>query len=131
VVPLRVVRYLCPRCEASFQVLPAFVARHLWHTWPTVEAHTLAGAQSPPPPVPARTQRRWRTRLACAAALLVALLCTGGSAALEGLAVQVGLQATRGQLVAAYQGQVQPPPGRTLGSLAALLHRLSPRVRLL
>jgi hypothetical protein len=125
-----VVRYLCPRCAASFQVLPAFVARHLWHNWPTVQAHTLGGAPSRPP-VPARTQRRWRARLACAATALVALLCTTNSPTLEQLAVQVGLRSTRGQLVAAYQERVQPPPAQTLGSLAALLHRLSPRVRLI
>jgi hypothetical protein len=63
-----IVRHLCVACEAIWQVLPAFIARHLWRTWPMV-AQTLT-PDAPPapaagrrgPPVPARTARRWRAR---------------------------------------------------------------------
>jgi hypothetical protein len=56
------VRHACVACEAIWQVLPAFIARHLWRTWRVV-AHTLTpddGRPSPEPPqhwpkVPSRT----------------------------------------------------------------------------
>lgn len=132
--PLRVVRYLCPRCKASFQVLPQFVAPHLWHNWPVVEAQTLPPPNAPsasPVPVPARTQRRWRARLLLPALLLLQVLATSGSPELERLAQQVGLCATRAELVRAYQQTTRPPPSQCLSSLAALLHRLCPCVRLM
>ena len=132
--PLTVVRYLCPRCKASFQVLPRFVARHLWHNWPVVEAHTLPQLDpesAPPAVVPARTQRRWRARLLMSALLVVQVLVTSGSQVLERLAQQVGLHATRAELVRDYQRFRRIPPSQSLSSLAALLHRLCPTVRLI
>ncbi len=132
--PLTVVRYVCPRCKATFQVLPQFVAPHLWHSWPVVEAHALPPAEpegAPPVSVPARTQRRWRARLLLPALLLVQVLATSGAFALEQLAAQVGLFATRAELVRAYQQTTRPPQSRCLSSLAALLHRLCPSVRLM
>ena len=132
--PLTVVRYLCPHCKASFQVLPQFVARHLRHNWSTVEAHTLPSSDpesAPSIPVPARTQRRWRAQLLTAALLLVQVLATSGSQALAWLAQQVGFFATRAELVHAYQQVRRPLPSQCLSSLAALLHRLCPTVRLI
>src|SRR3990172_8440174 len=38
-----VVRHLCVACEAVWQTLPAFIARHLWRSWAVVE-RTIAGA---------------------------------------------------------------------------------------
>jgi hypothetical protein len=130
--PVSVVRYLCPCCQATYQVLPQFVARHLWSSWPTVQAHTIA--EPPPPgvkPVPERTRRRWLARLLCAALLLVQVLAQSGSQALEGLAKRVGLWGTRAELVTAYQQTSKPPPSQVLSGLAALLHRLCPCVRLM
>ena len=130
--PLPVVRYLCPCCKATYQVLPQFVARHLWSSWPTVEEQTLAERLPPSAkPVPERTRRRWLARLLCTALLLVQVLAQSGSQALEGLAQQVGLWATRAELVTAYQQSCKPPPSRVLSGLAALLHRLCPCVRLM
>lgn len=130
--PLPVVRYQCVRCSATYLVLPQFVARHLWYSWPTVQAHTVQAPPSPrAPPVPARTQRRWLARLLCAALLLVQVLATSGSQALESLAQQVGLWATRAELCQAYQETRKPPPSRCLSELAALVHRLCPCVRLM
>src|SRR6266849_5739253 len=64
-----IVRHACVACRAIWQVLPAFIARHLWRTWRVV-AHTLtpdagrpAAAEAPRwPKVPGRTARRWRAR---------------------------------------------------------------------
>jgi hypothetical protein len=116
------------------EVLPQFLAPHLWHNWPVVEAQTLPppnAPSAPPSPVPARTQRRWRARLLLPALLLLQVLATSGSPELELLAQQVGLGATRAELVRAYQQASRPPPSRCLSSLAALLHRLCPCVRLM
>jgi hypothetical protein len=67
---IRIRRYICAnkKCQATWRILPAFLARHLWRVWPTVErealpatlpavavpATLLAVATSPTPPaVPA------------------------------------------------------------------------------
>src|SRR5262249_57182772 len=62
-----IVRHICadPACAATWRILPAFLARHLWRAWPTVE-RTVSEAPPPlgPAPIPERTERRWRSRLA-------------------------------------------------------------------
>ena len=50
---------------------------------------------------------------------------------LEELAKCVGLLGTRGELVDAYVGMTAPPPCEQLSSLAALVHRLEPGLRLM
>ena len=49
--PIDLRRYRCPSCGGVVQVLPGFLARHLW-----------------------RTQRRWRARLLRSALLLLLVL---------------------------------------------------------
>jgi hypothetical protein len=126
-----IVVYLCIACGATWRVLPRFIARHLWRSWPTVEASTVVG---PParahPKVPERTVRRWQQRLASAARRLVQVLATSGSALLEAVAQAVGLDATRAELAAAYVDAIVPAARMPLGDLAALVHRLEPGVRL-
>jgi hypothetical protein len=55
-VVVTVVRFICtnPECRATWQVLPAFVARQLWWTWSAVE-HTTAGAETIAPVTSAAT----------------------------------------------------------------------------
>ncbi|MEO7329234.1 MAG: hypothetical protein ABI193_11690 [Minicystis sp.] len=131
-----VVRFRCAdreECGAVFSVLPAFIARHLWRTWSTVEETTRGrddGAEKAPLPVPARTAQRWRARLASAAmAVLVALV---PSALGEALATMVGLGGTRAEVVAGYADLATPRPrrGLLLASLAGLVHRAAPGIRL-
>jgi hypothetical protein len=134
-----VVRFVCPDpgCGAVWQILPAFLPRHLWRRWAVIEAAVPAGptpvATPPPPcpPVPARTRGRWRARLASAARLLVQVLATAGGAVLEALAAGVGLDAARADLVAAYAAALALPPGRPLAALAGHVHRLDPGLRLM
>ena len=57
-------------------------------------------------------------------------LAASGGALLERVAQAVGLDATRLELVTAYAERLQEAAGRRLSSLAALLHRVSPGVRL-
>jgi hypothetical protein len=127
-----VIVYLCMGCGGTWRILPRFVARHLWRSWRTVEASTVA---SPPlasqPKVAERTVRRWRERLASSARTLLQILATSGSAWLETMAQALGLDATRGELVAHYGPATLPKPASPVSQLAALIHRLEPGVRLM
>jgi ribosomal protein S27AE len=129
---VRVVRHECASCGATWRTLPAFLARHLWRSWAVVEAVTVGGP--PPadqPEVPERTQRRWAARLGSAAALLVQMLATSAQAVLEKVASAVGLLATREELVIAHEAHTGAARGWRLATLAALVHRLLPGVRLM
>jgi len=136
----RVVRHLCVACAAVWQTLPAFIARHLWRSWAVVE-RTIAGtsaAPSPPPApsvrwprVPERTRRRWRSRLRAAALYLVRVLAASGEEAWARLARELGLDATRAELVAAYAQSTAAPAGQRLATVSALVYRLQPNVRLM
>jgi hypothetical protein len=69
-----VARFRCAteQCRAVWQVVPAFLARHLWRAWETVEDVAIHG--TPTVDVPERTQRRWRARAATSAAMVVTAL---------------------------------------------------------
>lgn len=129
------------RCGAVTRVLPAFLARHLWRAWPTVE-DAVAGpekdeelAERVPMSVPERTRRRWRARLVASAAVLVVALGTASAtvAALHAVVQRVGLDGTRAELVAvlASAGTSEPMPGLRLATAATVVHRLVPGVRLM
>lgn len=114
--------FLCTSCSATWRILPAFLARHLWHPWEVVERE-VSGVSSPAAPrVPLRTVQRWRARLAQSARLLVQVLAVAGGA-LRSCAQQAGLECSRTELLLAFDG--------SLGALAVLLHRLAPGVRLM
>jgi hypothetical protein len=132
---ITIVRHICadPACEATWRILPAFLARHVWRVWRTVE-RTLSEEGPPAPPaerVPEQTAQRWRARVASAAKQLVVLLATCGGVLLEAIAKQVGLVATRSELVDVYARMAAVPPGRRLAELAALVHRLERGIRLM
>ena len=134
----RVVRHECVGCEAIWQILPAFIAWHLWRSWRVVE-HTLSGAGPPPPTlevrrwprVPARTRRRWRTRWLRPAQFLAQILAACGEAAWAALALVLTPKATCAELVAAYARARVTPAGELLAAVAALVYRLEPKVRLM
>ncbi len=125
-VVVTVVVFLCAQCRASWRVLPAFLARCLWRTWEVVEA-ALSGGERPQ--APARTVQRWQARLAQPARAATQALATSGDATLRAVAHRVGLEGTRGALAEAY---AEATSGTSrLAPLAALLHRLSPGLRLM
>jgi len=135
-------RFRCPdaACGAVWQVLPAFLPRHLWRRWAVIEAtvprppgEPAPAAPRPPrdPPVPPRTVQRWHARLTSAARRLIQLLATMGSAALDDLAAGLGLDATRADLVAGYAVRFAIPPGRHLAAVAGHVHRIEPGLRLM
>jgi len=131
---VRVAQYMCAadECSATWRILPMFLARHLWRAWKTVERVVLPGdVPSASTPVPERTRCRWRTRLAAAARVLVVLFAASGGLALEAVAAQVGLDASRAELVHAYAEQTEAPRGARLAAVAALTHRLERGIRLM
>ena len=126
-----VVRYWCPSCTAIWQVLPLFLARRLWRSWPVVEAAALGPPPPSAPTVPGRTVRRWLGRLATAAVLITQVLATSGDSTLAAVAAAAGIEATRAELVLVHDRESRAVPGERLSSLAALLHRLTPGLRLM
>jgi hypothetical protein len=59
VVVLLVVRFVCvnPQCRATWRVLPAFLARHLWWQWRDIEQSTIGAT-----PMPVATEALGATR---------------------------------------------------------------------
>ena len=88
---VRIVQYVCAsaECGATWRILPRFLARHLWRASKTVERVVMPAGiprSGAAPPIPARTEQRWRARFASAARILVVLLAASGGVALEALA---------------------------------------------
>jgi hypothetical protein len=162
-VVMLVVRFVCadPRCGATWRVLPAFMARHLWWPWEAVEKGSMgeesgaAAAQEPSPmggatqspaqqdptaptrkkdrsrTPSARTRQRWRARLALSAKQLVALATRRGGAVLNAVALAVGMEGNRMQLVRSYAAAMGVVAGRRLAVVAALVDDLERGVRLM
>ena len=131
----RIVRLICVSCDAIWQILPLFIARHLWRTWNVVR-HVLMPDRKVPsrsepqhwPKVPPRTVRRWHARWLRPALALAQILASSGQATWAALATQLRPDATCADLVAAY---AREHIGLPLAALAALLYRLQPKVRLM
>lgn len=133
----RIVRHECVGCEAVWQILPSFLARHLWRSWRVVE-HTLNSCGPGPatlearrwPPVAERTRRRWRSRWHRPAQFLAQVLAACGDAAWSALAGELAAEATCADFVAVYAAARATPAGQLLAAVAALVYRLQPKVRL-
>jgi hypothetical protein len=134
----RIVRHECIGCAAIWQILPAFIARHLWRTWRVVE-HTVREATPLPaetetrrwPPIPERTRRRWCARWLRPARYLAQVLVSCGEAAWARLASVLAPEATCADLVAAWAREELAAAGHLLAAVAALVYRLQPKVRLM
>jgi hypothetical protein len=127
--------FRCAKCGATWRVLPGFLARCLHREWWVVErvAATAGvpwerGEPHPRELAPARTRRRWAARLVQAALVPVQVLATSGDVTLRALAQALGLQAERGELVERYAAIFGATSA--FASLAELLHRLMPGIRL-
>lgn len=122
-------------CGATWRILPAFLARHLWHAWKVVEQVVRPVPTTPAVTagsrVAARTRGRWLARLSSSSRVLVAVLAISAGVVLEEIARRVGLTSTRGELVDAYVARTAPPIREQLSSLAALVHRLERGIRLM
>jgi hypothetical protein len=124
---LMIAIYRCSECGGVWRVLPGFVPRWLHSPWAVV-AETVADAAPRSPRVPARTRRRWRARLRQSARKPIQVLAVSMVAALRDLVARVGLEPPRRALVAAYQPLCAP--ACAFASLAELLHRMTPGIRL-
>jgi hypothetical protein len=129
-----IVRLLCVACQAIWQILPLFLARHLWRTWTVVRRALMpdpktssASERQPWPEVPRRTVRRWQQRW-LRPALALAQILTSSGPAWAALAIGLPVDATCADLVAAYAAE---QVGEPLAGLAALIYRLQPKVRLM
>lgn len=129
-------RYLCPLCGAVWQVLPAFLARHLHRTWGGIQSRLVQGGvlQSTGRECRVRvkpsTTRRWAARLLAPAMVLVQALY-GSDVVGDSVLAFLGSGASRKELIEALTavGVLEPP--RKLGQLAAWIHRVVPGIRLL
>ena len=133
---VRIIQYVCAaaECGATWRILPMFLARHLWRAWKTVERVVMPAGMPPSaaaPPIPPRTEQRWRTRFAATARMLVVLLAASGGVALEALASSVSLDASRAELTAAHAEVTRAAPAARLAALAELVHRLERGLRLM
>jgi hypothetical protein len=135
---LVVLQFRCAleECGATWRILPAFLARHVWHAWKVVERVARPASEAPPltttgSKVAARTRGRWLARLSSSARVLVAVLAISAGVVLEEIAQRVGLMGTRGELIEAYVAMTAPPASERLSSLAALVHRLERGIRLM
>lgn len=129
-------RYECTDCGAVWRVLPALLARHLHHAWGPVQAAMVQDDILEPSgeeqriAIPARTRRRWRSRLrASARVLLQALVDTG--AEVTSVIGRLTMESSRRSVIDALAGEGLLTAGRKLGELAAWIHRLVPGVRLM
>jgi hypothetical protein len=119
--------YLCPFCAAVFTVLPAFVARHLWRAWKTVE-DCACGKRRPP----RSTLIRWLARLCCdASQLLQIFLASAQGLADRAFLKRLAVSRTRRDLVQTVASSLAVAAGRVFGFVGAWIHRLAPGVRLM
>jgi hypothetical protein len=138
VAVVTLLRFICanPECRATWRLVPAFLARHLWWGWePIAQATQPEVALEPsqlqavtPPP---RTRQRWTARLVSSARQLVVLLASRGTRAVQAVAERVGVGADRMSLVKAHALAFKLPAGWQLARLAALVDRLERGIRLM
>ena len=118
-------------CGAAWQLLPAFLARHLWRCWRVVEQAVISPSPASASFAPKLTLRRWLGRLASSAAVPITVLAGAATSRVARLVRKVRHSDTRRVLVDAYATVFETPPGRGLCALAGLLHRMAPGVRLM
>jgi hypothetical protein len=126
-VPVRLFRCSRESCRAVFMVLPAFIARHLWRRWSTVESVCTGKLQAPK-----TTAKRWLGRLGSSATLLVQIFLAQASSLLPpALHSTLAKAAMRFAVVAAFQGAFADQAERSYTLVAAWIHRLQPGIRLM
>jgi hypothetical protein len=121
--------YRCPRrsCGAVFTVLPAFIARHLWRQWRTVEEVTEGRRGAPK-----LTQHRWLGRLKSSASQLVQLVLAKASSLVPSECLHALTKVTtRWSFLEAVRSAALREHQHSLAAIAAWIHRLEPGIRLM
>lgn len=121
-------RYRCVGCRAVWQVVPGFLARRLWRRWEVVEGALTGKRRRSHIHVPARTRRRWRSKLASDGRVVRHVLSATQRPDLAAVVRQVPPICTRGDVLAAYRAHAGES---ALAELGALLHRLAPGLRMM
>jgi hypothetical protein len=123
-VEVRLFRCANKSCGAVFTVLPAFIARHLWRAWKTVEAVAEGRLRAP-----ATTARRWFARLESDASELVQLFMDSGDRGLQEHLSETRPR-TRGALLEAMRARLDALTS-SFALVAAWIHRLEGGLRLM
>jgi hypothetical protein len=128
-----ILRFICAAatCGATWRILPAFIARHLWRSWSTV-SRTIYGDPPGRPRVrvPATTRRRWSDRLGSAGAQLVHLLARHGDAQVVLYASGARDDFTRLDVIEFFTA-TRALGKNALEDIAATAHALEPGIRLM
>lgn len=121
--------FVCPKkqggCGAVYTVLPAFIARHLWREWKTVE-DVCEGERK----APRRTTERWYRRLVSSAKQLVQLFQATVVQSLDWVKV-LSDNLTRGGFINALWRFETISSPHMFAQTAAWIHRMEPGVRLM
>lgn len=129
-------RFRCVFCRAVWQVLPAFIARHLHRTWVAVQSRLVAagvlagGGGERRVSAKPTTTRRWRLRMLATAVVLTQALLECGGAVVE-VVKGTGSWCRRRDLVEALAGGGLVESPRKVGQLACWVHRVVPGVRVM
>lgn len=126
VVEIRLYRCAEKSCGAVFTVLPAFVARHLWRSWETVEEVVSRRDDS----APRRTLRRWLSRLGSDAWQLIEVFTASVTGSVTRL-LTTPRPATRSAFVATLSRVLRRDQGSVFASIAGWIHRLEAGIRLM
>ena len=121
---VRLFRCANKSCGAVFTVLPAFIARHLWRAWKTVEAVARGRLKAP-----ATTARRWFARLESDASELVQLFMDFGDCGVQEHLSETRPR-TRGALLEAMRARLGAVTS-AFALVAAQIHRLEGGLRLM
>lgn len=129
-------RYRCKACGALWQVLPAFLARHLQRTWGAVQSRLVragvlkaTGAEWRVPRKPG-TLKRWLGRVAATAIVLTQALAECGASVLAVIG-SLGAGCSRRQLIEGLAERGLLDRQTKMAQLACWIHRLVPGVRLM
>lgn len=116
--------FFCRSCGAVFTILPAFIARHLWRAWKTVES-VVSGKER----APKKTMARWLSRLHSDASQLVQVFTASVQGALSDalLRSQPSVRSVFISVLAPFLGT----GSSVFARLAVWIHRLAAGVRLM
>lgn len=126
-LPILIAVFRCSGCGGIWRVLPGFVPRWLHSPWKVVHNAIESRAKKL---VPERTRRRWSARLRQDGSRPARVLVVSGASYLRELIAKLGPSPSRGKLLSAY-ATVACTAVSAVASLAELLHRMMPGIRLM
>jgi hypothetical protein len=119
--------FRCSSCKGVWRVLPGFIPRWLHSSWEVVHGAISGRVKKR---VPERTRRRWAARLRQDGTRPARVLVVSGASQLRELIAKLRPSPSRGELVCAFAA-LCPAAAVVVASLAELLHRMMPGIRLM